>query len=630
MMTLPAQPVRAALAAALLALLVYVLTLAPSVGFIDAGELAAVAVTLGIAHPTGYPLFTLLGRVFAMLPLPVEEIVRLNILSALLCAAGVFFLVLSAVRVIRGSGLAGTGGRAEVAQAWTLSAAAAGGGLLLAFSQTYWATAVIVEVYALHVALVSLLIWIFLRAALPLREESPGPVLRWWLLFAFVLGLAFGNHMTTILLAPGLLYLYFATQGGTRASFRRLGLMAAPFAAGLSVYLYLPVRAAEGAVLNWGNPVTLERFLWHFTGKQYRVWIFSSSEAAMRQLGDFVRALPEEGGYVAIVLAVAGAVALLRAHRKLGITTVLFFVGCVLYAINYDIHDIASYFLLAHLTVALWAAAGAAFLLGRFVPRLRPAGAAALVLLGVLPALLLHHRTSGEQGNHLVEDYTMNMFASVRERALIVSYQWDFWVSASYYYQLVRGVRPDVVVVDKELLRRSWYFRELEHRAPWLLAENRREVDAFLVELEKFERGTPYDPRVIEARYVGMIRAMIVRSMAHRPVYVTAEIEAEFTQGVRRIPEGLAFRVVADTGFVPTVFPELRFRPFSRRGRLEEQVLRLYAGACGSRGLYYYSGGDRGEAERSLGKGMEFGVSVPELARLGAVLAGGGGRGGGD
>ena len=72
---------------------VYTTTMCRSVGYTDSGELAAVVCTLGIAHPTGYPLFTLLGRCSMMIPSSLEEILRLNIFTAFLTAiaVGVFF-----------------------------------------------------------------------------------------------------------------------------------------------------------------------------------------------------------------------------------------------------------------------------------------------------------------------------------------------------------------------------------------------------------------------------------------------------------------------------------------------------------------------------------------------------------
>src|SRR3990172_6547598 len=83
-----------------LSFLVYLTTLCPTVSFTDAGELATVATTLGIAHPTGYPLFTLLGRLAVMIPSAGEEIVRLNLLAAVLTAAsaGVFLQLILVIQ----------------------------------------------------------------------------------------------------------------------------------------------------------------------------------------------------------------------------------------------------------------------------------------------------------------------------------------------------------------------------------------------------------------------------------------------------------------------------------------------------------------------------------------------------
>jgi hypothetical protein len=76
-----------------ISLYVYTATMCCSVGFKDSGELATVICSLGIAHPTGYPLFTLLGRCWIMIPSAAEEILRLNFFAAVLTAiaVGIFF-----------------------------------------------------------------------------------------------------------------------------------------------------------------------------------------------------------------------------------------------------------------------------------------------------------------------------------------------------------------------------------------------------------------------------------------------------------------------------------------------------------------------------------------------------------
>ncbi len=589
-----------AAAVSIAALVVYLYTMTPGVTFIDSGELATVASTLGIAHPTGYPLFTLLGWLCSKLPVAKEQIVRLNIMAAIYCAAGAFFYVLIADFMLRRiSRKRGNEAEKENGSRWM---AAGGTGMLLVFSETYWSQALAIEVYSLHLLLVAVVLFSFLRVAFGDVGETHTE--HRWLLFAFLLGLSFTNHMTTILLAPGLLYLYFATQGWNKSSWLRIVRMAGPFALALSLYLYLPFRTVQSPPVNWGYPATLERLLWHVSGKQYRVWIYSSKEAAGKQFQYFINSLPAEHAYLGLILALVGLPLLWRRDRRLFIGTVLLFVTCVFYSINYDIHDIDSYFLLAYISIALWAGCGINWVISgtsAWPGWLRRA----LLLLPGLVALVLNFGKVDQRNNYLVEDYTMNMFSSLQPGAVVLSYQWDYWVSASYYYQLVDGRRPDLVVIDKELLRRSWYLRQLESHYPWLIQRSRDEVNAFLREVDKFEHDLPYDPNVIQAKYVGMITSLIDKNLPDRPVYVTSEIEREFTPGLQRVPDGLAFRLYADTLFHPTIMPSMVYRDFPRKGREEDMIPKLYAEAFASRG-YYYMAHDRGEAEKSFSRARAF------------------------
>ena len=518
------------------ALVVYVATLAPGLDFIDSGELATVATTLGIAHPSGYPLFSLVAYLFAHAPVGGEPIDRLNFMAAFFCAAGIAVFVRLILFLFD---------RFETKESAGAVApfSAAGAGLLLAFSETYWSQATAIEVYSLHAVLVISVLLAFVRA----NEER---ATSHWLLFAFLLGLSFANHMTTVLLAPGCLYYYFARQGFTRPAWRRILTMAPAFLLSLSLYAYLPLRAAENPVMDWGNPVSLERFLWHWTGKQYRTWIFSSTDVAGKQFSYFLSSFPSEFMYVGGILAFIGAVRLWRINRRFCLFTVLLFAGCVAYAINYDIHDIDSYFLLAYITTAVWSGFGIAAVLRRlfrgrmeaWIPHL-----CFIVLVAAIPLVSLYPRQD-EHRNHLVEDYTRNMFASFDSNAVVISYQWDYWVSAAYYEQLVRGERRDVAVIDKELLRRSWYFHQLSVRYPWLIARSKKEVDAFLVELDNFEHDRPYNGAVIEARYAALLRSFIEKNLPDHAVYVGPEIENQLHHGVPAGPQRAGIQAVSGHG----------------------------------------------------------------------------------
>src|SRR5258708_36482005 len=88
MTRLLSRPVFGALLVFLISFIVYIQTMQRSVPFIDGGELATVCATLGIAHPTGYPIFCMLGYLFAHLPIAASVILRVNIMSAFFCALG--------------------------------------------------------------------------------------------------------------------------------------------------------------------------------------------------------------------------------------------------------------------------------------------------------------------------------------------------------------------------------------------------------------------------------------------------------------------------------------------------------------------------------------------------------------
>ncbi|MBI3365568.1 MAG: DUF2723 domain-containing protein [Ignavibacteriae bacterium] len=594
------------------AFIVYLTTLCTTTNFIDSGELSTVAYTLGIAHPTGYPLFTLIGWIFAHLPLSLRVIYKLNMMAAFFCAMAlfVFFRFLAFFLRI----LSNRGTKSKQPHMLSIVLPSLVGTLLLGFSETFWSQATSIEVYSVHCFFLALLLLLFMRAMQKEGEEDNRSIhtrSRWYA-FAFVLGLAFTNHMTTILLAPAFLYLYFSTYRFSESSWKRLGRLAIPFLLGFSLYLYLPLRASEHPIMNWGNPIDLERFSWHFTGKQYRVWIFSSTESAMKQLQYFIDTLPPEFAYVPLLLAVIGLWSLLKGNRTLMIWTILLFLGCILYAINYDIHDIDSYFLLAYFTIAIWCAVGVHYLIItiRKVHMQSIIAVVSLVLACVVA--FVNYPKVDDSRTLLVEDYTRDMLKSVAHGGIVISYQWDYFVSAVYYFQLVENERQDVVVIDKELLRRSWYFKQLENRYPWLIQQSKKEVDKFLVELQKFERGFTYDPNLIELRYNEVIHSFIEENYRNRPVYATPEIEPEYTSGYNRVPSGLAFILYSDTLSHEAHMPQFLFHKPTRSDRYVDGLLSQYAKSYVNHAIYSNLKGNKDIALQYIDKALQIQPEMPE------------------
>ena len=211
---------------------VYASTAARSLSWGDSAEFVAVAATLGVAHPPGYPLYTLLGALAVRLPFG-TPFLRMSLLSALF-ASGAAAVAVLIVWVATGRTLRKAGKRTLARAAGALFA-----GATLAFGPTYWSQAVVPEVYSMSVflALLSLLLftlWSRTRGADETRSPSDaGPLPRFLrrdgpvVLLGLVLGLALSHHLTVVfLLLPLALGLLGPRRGpATRAVLSAAGLL---------------------------------------------------------------------------------------------------------------------------------------------------------------------------------------------------------------------------------------------------------------------------------------------------------------------------------------------------------------------------------------------------------------------
>ncbi|MBI3005492.1 MAG: DUF2723 domain-containing protein [Ignavibacteriales bacterium] len=569
----PRPDVMAPVAVSVISFFVYLTTLCPTVSFTDAGELAAVSATLGVAHPTGYPLFTLLGRLAVMIPTATEEIVRLNLLAAVLTSAstGLFFFL---ILVLQDSSVFSS---KRAAQPKSLRFVTAGTtSLIFAFSSTVWSLSSSIEVYSLHLLLILVCTVAFISG---LEEQNAQPVAtsRYLLFFAFVLGLSFSNHMTTILLAPAFLYLYGVNLGFRKESLRRLLRLVPFFLAGLSAYVYLPIRSSVYPSLDWGHPVSFERFFWHVSGKQYQVWMFEGWDIAKKQLDYFVNHFPSEFHWVVIAVMIVGVFsALFSATRKMIFFSLLFFT-CLVYSINYQIHDINSYFLLAFVVSSVFVAHGLLRLFQNVNTKGRLVVAYAFLILLPVAQVWNNYRNADESENFLVEDTTLNVLNELKPNSIVFTSLWDYFVSPSYYYQFVKKLRPDVVVIDKALLQnRSWYFLQLERNHWWFVERSREKIDAFLTELDKFERGVPFNNTVIQSRWTDMLNDIVTKSLEEHHVYADGRVEAEFSPQFQRIPCGLMIRFAREGEPIDIVVSKQNWRTITRETPVSADFRQYY------------------------------------------------------
>jgi hypothetical protein len=272
-------------------LVVYTVTLAPSVTLEDSGEYISVAETLGLAHPPGVPLWCLLAH--GMTKVPVGTVAqRTNYFSALCSAFASLFLFLW----IR-----------QFSLRWETALSAAG---ISAFSRCIWGQSVVTEVYTLNLAFLSLCLLLVER-----WRETKRPA--WLMSAALAGGLGSANHLLLILLSPVViaraLWGRFREVVPARTS---LGCVLC-LVCGLSVYLYLPIRSAQSPPIAWGKVDSFGAFYDYVSRKVYSEWDMGTLYDAACFLWAFARHLPWEQGGILVLFAAPGMVRLWRKNRVL-------------------------------------------------------------------------------------------------------------------------------------------------------------------------------------------------------------------------------------------------------------------------------------------------------------------------
>ncbi len=412
----------AAIAAFAAAAVVYLRTLLPGVSLGDWADAQMTPARLGIMHPTGYPLYVLLGKLFSILPVG-SVAYRANLLSAVAAAAVVGMVVLIAVRL---------GVRPLIAL---------GAALCLAVTGTLWQEATFAEMNGLHVLLVALL----LHRALVWRAERRDRDL---LLGALIGGLCASNHGLAITVVP--LVFLFVLVNARREIVRRPSVLvkaAGAFALGLLPYLYLPLRAMAGASEVYGRFLTWGGFLDYVSGAQFRSDMHFMST---RSVGAALAAMPQVIGHlvsvsnvVFIAPAIVGVAILLYRDHWFGLLlVVLGAVNVYIYA-NY-LGDLSHYLLTTWLILAIGLAVVAEAIVSLVVDR---AGARAAWIgygiLGLALVLLVSNwATHDESANRDGERLTAAVFAALPQDAVLVTY-WDALTALSYEH-CIEGVRPDV------------------------------------------------------------------------------------------------------------------------------------------------------------------------------------------
>lgn len=539
------------IAAFVIPFVIYVITLAPTVNFIDSDELTTVASLLKVAHPTGYPLFTILGKVFTLIPVG-DEAYRLNLMSAFVSSVSVmlFFrlmvFVISEFKLFKNDKTIGENLTSEIIYNISLSAA-----LLLAFSATFWDNATVIEVYSLHTLFLILLIFIFLKAinynitqnVTFLRNE------KYFILFSLLLGLSFSNHMSTVFLSAGFLYLFVTAFGFDRSTFNKIIVLLIPFLSGLTLYVYMFLRA-DGSLLSWGQTDSFGNFVNHITGKQYETRMLTSASDLFTQMGRYFSYYTKEFSYLHLLLIIPGCIELFRKNKKFFYFTVILFLTCLMLASAYIIFDLYSYYLLSTVISAIWAGFGLLYLIRKFDTTKIASYAA--VLIFIIP-LSLNFNSVNKSNDYTLKDYNFNIFNSAPENSIIISNY-----TPTFYFQNVKKVRTDIIFVNRDYLYNKWYLNAFKKTYPEIYSESRAEFDNYQTELDKLINNksrylspkTQSDNQAIfdfQKAMRNLLNSIIEKNIYETEVFTTNEIDEvndeKFASDYKKIPQGVLFKL---------------------------------------------------------------------------------------
>ena len=423
-----------------LPLLLYWLTLAPTIYNLDSAEFTTAVATNGIIRATGYPLFLLLGKLWSWLPLSSDMGYRMNFFSAFLSA----LTLLQVEFILR---------RLQV-NPW-LRLGALG---LLATAPYFWAMSLIAEVYTLHTALMAGIILTLLRWAdqpTPLRLAIP----------IFLMTASLGNHMATVLLVPGAVWYVLTSHPAQLKNWRVWAAGGTAVLLGLTIFLILPLRYASQPIFNYAgeydangifhptNLATPSGLWWLITGQTFAGQMFGYR---LNEIWPQVAAYGVQlwTAFLAIGIGpgLLGLVMLPRRNWRLGGMLLLMFLTNAIFYINYRVVDKDTMFLPTYLIWAIWLGVGyqqlASWLHSQafFTPRLLRYLAVGAVVMAAGLNWGLVDRSQDWSTREMAE----TILQEVEPNALVLGW-WDT-VPAVQYLQLVEGQRPDVQTINRFLI----------------------------------------------------------------------------------------------------------------------------------------------------------------------------------
>ncbi|OGR89085.1 MAG: hypothetical protein A3A86_02480 [Elusimicrobia bacterium RIFCSPLOWO2_01_FULL_60_11] len=495
---------------------VYLFSSAPALApYRDMGEMVSVSHTLGIAHPPGYPLYALAGKLATKIPLA-NRSYRLNLLSVSggACACALFFLIM-----------------AELGLSVPLALLAC---LLWLSSTSFWVISIVTEMYSLNLAAGLLFLYLWLLW----ERKNEGPLL---ILMAFLGGLFLGIRPDILLLAPAVVLLL------KKDAIRRYGFWAVLFSAlGFTVFLFLLIRSNRHPLLNWARPDTFERLLSALMRKSHGGTLdllsvnYAPGELFWTDMRIYFSQVLNESYWFGVPLAGLGLWGFWKDKRRVFAFTAVAWVFSgpfFIYKANLppNPHALAvleAHFNLSKAFVYVWMGYGI------FVAMPKRLALACLYFLALF-ALTASWDQASKRRNLFGYDYAKNIMKTLPRGSVLVMKK-DVQLFLFWALQYAEGRRRDISVVAQGLSASPWYI------------ENKKE-EGFPVRLGPLKSGEDF--------------SIFLMENPGKPVFAGWDFDVPAHTGHVQVPCGLVRKLaLAPTAEKMAGFPDFLGDFYVRRG----------------------------------------------------------------
>lgn len=507
----------------LITFFIYVFTAEPAIPPLDGSEFITVSYIMGIAHPPGYPLFTVLGKYFSFLPLA-NIAFRINIMSVFFASLTVLFLFFLIY---------------EFCNNLFVSFISS---LLFAFSPIFWRQANAAEVFALHSFLVVLMLYLLLSKK------------NFLYLFSFIFGLSLIHHQTVVLCVPAFLLLLWRKY--QNKLFQHFNIIIAFCLLGFCFYCYLPIRSFANPSVDWGNAETFSNFMRVLTRADYGTLSLGLKDNPDRslflmfqQLIVFFNLIVRQFLVIGVPIGLFGLWKMYKEHRRISLALLLLFItaGPFFYVFaNIPVEStsvlVAERLLIPSVLVfAVWVSYGLKSIIGNIKGVYRYF-TGVLCCFAVIVQLKYNYFPMDKSKHYFCYDLGYNTLEFLPEDSVLVV-KGDSAVFSVWFHQFVENRRKDISIIALPLY--NWSIKQIQNKYENIVFRNNNlSQDDLLKEL-------------INRNYSVYLKGF-------------TDIDEKFFLGFSIMPQGLVCKIVNDNND----FSNINWKYYSSRSAYSPEAFK--------------------------------------------------------